>query len=259
MIRASDSIKTHLKRLLPPRLLNLLRRFYRAYRTRIQYGGTSVSCPVCGRSFSQMMSYGVMQSAAVCPNCGTHPRHRLYYLYFQQQGLFMSPASILHFAPNPGIARHFQRAESRRYVRTDIDPTDVDICADITCLPWADKSFDVVLCSHVLEHIPEDRAAMREIFRVLKAGGWALLQTPLPNPDPDTTFEDPSINTPEARLRAFGQDDHVRLYGAHDFIRRLEAAGFDVQVLPTDTLLSESEILRYVITDRALYIGRKKP
>jgi SAM-dependent methyltransferase len=137
------------------------------------------------------------------------------------------PKSLLHIAPEPVFARRFKAIPELRYVSMDIESARrPSVLADITRLPFASASFDVIYCSHVLEHIPDDRAAMRELRRTLKPSGWSILQVPLR--EGRVTYEDPSITTPEARLAAFGQHDHVRDYGDKDYGMRLDAAGFAV-------------------------------
>jgi SAM-dependent methyltransferase len=120
-----------------------------------------------------------------------------------------------------------------RYVTGDLDPTGVDLELDLQALALPDDAFDAVMCSHVLEHVPDDAAAMRELRRVTAPGGWCLVMVPL-DVTRTETYEDPSVVTPEDRRREFLQDDHVRLY-APDIAGRLEAAGFDVEIVrPAD-------------------------
>jgi len=114
---------------------------------------------------------------------------------------------------------------------------------DLTAIDAPDQSFDVVLASHVLEHIPDDGCAMREIRRVLAPGGWAFLVVPF-DPDRQVTYEDPSITTEEGRKAAFGQEDHVRWYAGEDFEKRLERAGFSVERVEVD---APAERARFVL------------
>ena len=120
-----------------------------------------------------------------------------------------------------------------RYLTADLDPTGVDLQLDLMDLALPDDAFDAVVCSHVLEHVPDDAAAMRELRRVTRPGGWCLVMVPLDVTRAET-YEDPSVVTPEARRREFLQDDHVRLY-APDIVDRLATAGFAVEtVRPQD-------------------------
>jgi SAM-dependent methyltransferase len=148
----------------------------------------------------------------------------------------------------------FSQLEHLTYLTVDLLPINIDAQMDITKLGFSPDTFDVIVCNHVLEHIPDDYAAMRELYRVLKPGGWALLQVPMSSQA--TTYEDPSIVLPEDRQRAFGQPDHLRLYG-HDYTERLESCGFEVRV---DTFASElppEQRARYRLSAEMLYIGTK--
>lgn len=134
--------------------------------------------------------------------------------------------AVLHVAPEEVLGDRL-RAVAREYTSVDLEPGRAMVAADLTALPFEDKSFDLIVCSHVLEHIPDDGAALRELRRVLR--GTLLLQTPV-NYDQSQTFEDPAVVDPETRLSLFSQEDHVRVFG-RDLIDRLGAAGFDVEVI----------------------------
>jgi ubiquinone/menaquinone biosynthesis C-methylase UbiE len=131
-----------------------------------------------------------------------------------------------------------------QYVTGDLYEPGVTTCMDITALPFPDNSFDVVYCSHVFEHIPDDRHAIRECLRVLKPSGWAILLVPI---TAERTFEDPSISDPKERIRLFGQDDHVRRYGP-DYVDRLYEAGFSVEISQVADLFSAEDATRMGLT-----------
>lgn len=167
---------------------------------------------------------------AKCPGCGSLERHRALWLYLRDRTTLLSgSADVLHMAPEPAIERALRAMRNVRYTAADLEPAHRGILrADITALPFADSCFDLILCNHVLEHVPDDRAAMSELHRVLRPQGTAIIQ----NPVDDTraaTYEDPAVVTPADRRREFGQRDHVRVYG-RDFRDRLVAAGFDIDV-----------------------------
>ena len=145
---------------------------------------------------------------------------------------------MLHVAPESCLREKFREAVGEGYLTADIYANDVDIKMDITEMPFPDEHFDAIYCSHVLEHVLDDRMAIGEFWRVLKSDGWAILLVPIVAPE---TFEDSSIQTPEARLEAYGQEDHMRVYGP-DYIDRLIGAGFTViKVSPSD-ILSQDDI-----------------
>jgi SAM-dependent methyltransferase len=110
------------------------------------------------------------------------------------------------------------------YTTADLESPLADVKLDIQHVPFDKDTFDVVICNHVLEHVPDDRQAMREIYRILKPGGFAILQVPM-DPGLDKTYEDPSILAPRDREKHFRQKDHYRLYG-RDYPERLKEAGF---------------------------------
>ncbi len=190
-----------------------------------------VTCNVCnwqGRKFLNFyVGYDHIYRNAVCPNCYSQPRHRAYYVYLKQMlSNLDKKVKVLHFAPEGYITDLLRSYKNIDYLSVDIDPHKAMRKEDITKLSFRDESFDIIICIHVFEHIDDDKTAMREVYRVLKKGGQALLDVPI-NVNSETTFEDPTITSPEARTKAYWQWDHVRLYGL-DFKDKLAAAGFDV-------------------------------
>ena len=137
--------------------------------------------------------------------------------------------AILHVAPDRVLAQRLAAVPGVYYAGGDLTAEFGPLRIDVTDLEFEDGSFDAVVCNHVLEHVPDDRGAMRELRRVLRPGGWALLQVPL-DPNKAGTVEDPSVSDPQEMLRRFGQEDHVRIYGL-DYADRLREAGFSVQLL----------------------------
>lgn len=192
-----------------------------------RHRGDAVHCPVCERSFDAFKEAPDV-ALGLCWRCGSHGRHRAQWLFFQSRPeLLGNTRALLHFAPEWNMRRRLSTVGHLRYVTADLDQPDVDLHLDLTAADLPDASFDGVICSHVLEHIPDDAAAMRELCRITAPGGWCLIMVPL-DVDRAETYEDPSIITPEARHRAFWRPDHVRLY-APDIEQRLQAAGFAVE------------------------------
>jgi SAM-dependent methyltransferase len=165
-----------------------------------------------------------------CPRCDSRARHRFVWLYLLQSGLLRRGVRLLHLAPEAGLARRL--APATDYLAADLEARPDMVQADVTDLPFVDGLFDLILCSHVLEHVPDDAAAIAEIFRVLTTAGVALIQTPV-NYDQVVTYEDPNEADPHVRLREFSQTDHVRVFGP-DLRERLERPGFRVTVLSAD-------------------------
>ncbi len=193
----------------------------------IYYAGDAHECNLCGRKLRTFrLAQGTTEWA--CPFCSSRPRHRSMWMYFNEKtDLFDGVAkSMLHIAPEPSIEGHIREAKYIEYLSGDLEPGAAMVEMDITDIHYPDNSFDVIYCSHVLEHVPADAKAMSELFRVLKPGGWAILAVPIRG---ETTVEDPTVTDPKDRERLFGQFDHVRYYG-EDFKDRLQAAGFRVRV-----------------------------
>lgn len=196
----------------------------------ILYFGLRFKCPCCGGHFRKFLTFGVKpRPNAQCPRYNSLERHRLIWLYLKNRTNFFSDNfKVLHFAPEYIFQKTFKSLPNLEYINVDLNSPLAMIKIDITNVPFKDNYFDVILCSHVLEHVMDDQLAMRELFRVLKPGGWAILQVPI-DFKRDKTFEDPNIVSAEDRARIFGQKDHVRIYG-RDYKDRLEKAGFTVKV-----------------------------
>src|SRR3954463_6636100 len=203
----------------------------------LRHRGSAVECPLCGGSFDRFQEAWDRPNA-LWGRCGSHERPRAQWLLLSaaRPDLLAGIGSLLHFAPEWTMrARLAPLAGERglRYVTADLDPAGVDLQLDLTALDLSDAAFDAVMCSHVLEHIPDDAAAMRELRRVTAPGGWCLVMVPL-DITRETTYEDPTVVTPEDRRREFLQEDHVRLY-APDIADRLGAAGLEVEIVrPAD-------------------------
>ena len=216
----------------------------------IHNSGMRRYCPVCKMPSKKFREFGIIPRAnAKCVRCGALERHRLVWLYFERMtDLFdRRPKRTLHVAPEQMFENLLKHYLGSYYLTADLHNPNAMVRMDITEIDYADETFDVIYCSHVLEHVPDDRRAIREFHRVLKPNGWIVLLVPI---TADKTFEDPSITKPCDRLKLFGKEDHVRRYGP-DFIERLREQGFKVKVTtPTDFLIEE-EIELMGITDAA--------
>jgi SAM-dependent methyltransferase len=156
-------------------------------------------------------------------------RERLVYLFIQHKtDAFAKQTKVLHVAPEPRLSEILRDQPTIKYLTADLHSGEVMVKMDITTIQFPDEQFDAIICNHVLEHVADDRKAMAELYRVLRPGGWAILQVPIALAL-DCTYEDFSITAPAAREAAFGQHDHVRIY-ASDYKDRLKAAGFKVKV-----------------------------
>lgn len=220
-----------------------------------RHRGDGVACPICERSFDRFKDDRGRRNA-LCWRCGSHERHRAQWLLFQRRpDLLGESRSLLQFAPEWCLRRRLRELPDLRYVSADLEPAGVDLQLDITAIDLPDGAFDAVLCSHVLEHVPDDAAAMRELRRITAPGGFTLVMVPLAL-DLTRTYEDPSITTPAERERAFLQHDHVRLY-APDITDRLAAAGFDVETVDMHAQLGAAGAARYgLLTSDLIFLCR---
>lgn len=209
--------------------------------------GQTVECPVCGNGFRKFLPYGRMRPRpnALCPNCLSLERHRLLWLYLQERTpFFASRKAVLHIAPEACFIPRFEELHGGAYITADLESPLAKIKMDIHRMPFEDSTFDAVLCNHVLEHVADDIRAMKEIARVLKPGGFAILQVPFFHPVPEKTWADPSIADKKKREEHFGQDDHVRRYGK-DYADRIREAGLEAVEEDFVNTLSDDQRRRY--------------
>lgn len=224
------------------------------------YSGNAVQCPVCSKSFRTFLPYGRLRPRpnALCPNCQSLERHRLIWLYLKERtDFFKSSLNVLHIAPEACFIPRFEKLHKDRYITADIESPLAKVKMDIHQMPFEENAFDVVLCNHVLEHVQNDLQALKEIYRVLNPGGFAILQVPFFGPIPETTFEDPSITDPKERERVFGQDDHVRRYGT-DYPKRIEQCGLTPIEDDFVNTLPEATRQRFGLVKGEIIYGGKK-
>jgi SAM-dependent methyltransferase len=178
-----------------------------------------------------------------CPVCGSTDRERHFFMFSDKLGLWDTIANreILHIAPEVKLSEKISSLRPAKYIKGDLFPSDESIQKiDITGIPFPDNSFDSVICNHVLEHIPDCLQAVKEIFRVLKPKGYAILQTPY-SKLLSRNFEEEKINTDELRFFFYGQEDHVRIFSEKQFFLLLTSAGFTLEVIKHSEFFSEKE------------------
>lgn len=214
--------------------------------------GNTFTDPIDGKSFKMFLpyGYGTQRNNVLSPSTLSLERHRLLWLYLNEETDFFqsqlasdstvsnpkkiklrdaetnSALKVLHFAPEQAFYKLFRNQKNLDYTTTDLFSPLADVKADICDLPFEDNQYGVILCNHVLEHIPDDTKAMQELYRVLKPGGMAILQIPQ-DLSRATTFADNTITDQKERAKIFGQYDHVRIYG-RDYFNKLRSIGFKV-------------------------------
>ena len=225
------------------------------------YKGNQVECPVCERSFRKFLSYGssvAHRENVLCPYDLTLERHRLMWLYLTRKSDFFTAEKldVLHIAPEQCFYGLFKKQKNLDYLTGDLVSPLADMHFDLHHIPLDDEQFDVVFCNHVLEHVEDALVCMKELYRVLKPGGWGIMQVPQ-DINREETYEDSSITSPEEREKHFWQKDHVRLFG-RDYPMWLKKAGFEVQEYNPKLEFDAKFIERVRIQPQEiLYIARK--
>ncbi|KZE79911.1 class I SAM-dependent methyltransferase [Myroides marinus] len=212
--------------------------------------GDTYTDPIDGKSFKTFLPYGYAKQRpnVLSPSTLSLERHRLLWLYLQREtDFFSSPKKVLHFAPEQAFYKRFKKQPNLDYTTTDLESPLADVKADICNLPFEDNSFDMILCNHVLEHIPDDTKAMQELYRILKPGGMGIFQIPQ-DMSRAVTFQDDSITDPKERTLIFGQYDHVRVYG-RDYFDKLRSIGFTVVEEDFIHKLTQEEVIKYCLAE----------
>ncbi len=249
-----------LRNTLPRPLLILLSYVFKFFAP-ILYRGDTVECPVCEKSFSKFLSYGsavAQRDNVLCPYDLTLERHRLMWLYLKNKTDFFTKPNlkVMHIAPEQCFHKGFKKQENLDYTTGDLVSPIADLHFDLHNIPLADNQYEVIFCNHVMEHVEDDLRCMQELYRIMKPGGWGILQVPI-DITRDSTYEDKSITTPEERETHFWQYDHVRLYGTN-YPNRLTEAGFRVETVDFKDEIGEALLERYRLQkNELLYVVHK--
>jgi len=219
-------------------------------------GGNKVECTVCNKHYRKFLSYGATDRPNVlCPNCLSLERHRLMWLYLKSEtDFFTANKTVLHIAPEQCFLKRFKAMPNLKYTTADLVSPIADVKMDLHHAPFEDNSFDVIFCNHVLEHVEDDKQCMRELYRMLKPGGFGIFQVPI-DYSRETTYEDKSITSPEEREKHFWQKDHMRLF-ARDYNKQLETVGFKVECNEMAKTVANADRYR-LMKEEILYISRK--
>jgi len=227
----------------------------------ILYKGDKVECPVCEKSFSKFLSYGsavAQRDNVLCPYDLTLERHRLMWLYLKNKTDFFTKPDlkVMHIAPEQCFHKGFKKQQNLDYITGDLLSPIADLHFDLHNIPLKDDQYEVIFCNHVMEHVEDDLRCMQELYRIMKPGGWGILQVPIDS-SRNTTYEDKSITSPEDREKHFWQYDHVRLYGTN-YPNRLAEAGFRVETVDFKDEIGEALVERYRLQkDELLYVVHK--
>lgn len=244
---AQSTINARVRRAVPESLKNwlrLLRSFAKLIRS------DACECTLCGYT-GRFWPFGdPPRPSAICSNCGSLERHRLMALWIEENRRELVDTSILHFAPEPVLARVFKKYATH-YRGADVDPTYADTVLNMEDIDLPDQSVDLVVCSHVLEHV-DDAKALSEVYRILTSGGRALLMFPIVE-GWDHTYENPAHTSALERTKYFGQADHVRMFG-RDVRNRIKNVGFALSELTAE----EPEVSNFgLIRGEKLFIAMK--
>ena len=229
------------------------------------YLGKGKQCPLCGCQRRKFLPYGYVTSRenALCPNCLSLERHRLLWLWLVRESDIgrgaMALPKMLHIAPEVALMRKFKKMYAStpdRYVTADLESPLADMHFDVQQIPLEAESFDAIICNHIMEHVEDDGKALKELYRIMRRGGWGVILSPV-ELEREKTFEDDTITDPAERTRIFGQYDHRRIYG-RDYAARLRETGFEVYDIDYKNELSKAEQELYALPADHLYIVCKQ-
>lgn len=232
--------------------------------------GSLKQCNICGHNVGKFLPAGIEEEvfkhhhiigggyreSCTCPYCGAGDRQRwLYYVLQKKIDLFNASGKILHLAPEKSIQKYIRQNKQIDYYTGDIRPGRAMYVIDITDIQYKDNTFDYAISNHIMEHISDEEKAVSEIKRVLKPSGKWIFSFPVCTDM--KTYEDKTITSPEQRLKAYGQKDHVRLYG-YDFAERYERYGLKLQIYSPKNELDDDEINKFgFIKDDIIIVATK--
>lgn len=215
------------------------------------YTGSKYECNVC---VSKLSSFVKAETGELCPLCGSLERTR-FLSFLLSEHYRSSDLDVLHFSPHrtlgDSLRNHFRSYQSSNY-----EDESCDLKLDIQTTGLQSESFNLIICFHVLEHIPDDIAAMKELYRLLKSQGSCLIQVPFRDGE---MLEDPSVEDPTERLRLFGQEDHLRWYNLQSLKSRLSDVGFECEELSAAEIISDSDLQKLNISVDQLVVRAIKP
>jgi SAM-dependent methyltransferase len=221
-------LKKYIKLLIPENARINIRYFMFKIRALI-YSGNNYTCNCCGKNFRKFLTYGnIPRQNAACPYCNSLERNRVLWFYLQDEiGIESARIKLLHFAPERILKENIKKLKNIDYTNADINPILADEVVDIMNINYPDNTFDLILCSHVLGHVPDEKKGVDEMYRVLKKDGIALILTVIDN-NTENTFENEVIISEKERLLHYGEKDLLRKHG-QDFKKRLGLSKFKIE------------------------------
>lgn len=228
----------------------------------VLYAGNRYEDPINGKTYRKFLPYGysgiAKRNNVLSPGTMSLERHRLMWMYLKERtNFFTAPLKVLHIAPEQCFYKLFRKMDNLDYTTGDYNSPIADIHFDLHKAPFADNTFDVIFCNHVLEHVEDAHQCMKELYRILKPGGWGIFQVPI-DVTRQETYEDKSIVSPREREIHYWQKDHVRLFGL-DYADKLRAVGFDVTEDDFAKQLTPEQADRFRVSpEETIYLCRKK-
>lgn len=224
------------------------------------YYGKNFRCPVCESSFRKFLPYGTemyYRDNALCPKCFSLERHRLLWLYLKNEtDLFNKKYQVLHWAPEQCFYKKILNMPNIEYTTADLESPIASVKTDIKQTPFKDDQFDFIICNHVLEHIDDDHVALKELYRILKKDGVAILQVPI-DYNLQKTLEDPAITSESDRDKYYGRFDHCRKYG-QDYPDRLKKAGFIIFEIDYSNNINKDLIKKFQLPEKEIIYSCSK-
>jgi predicted SAM-dependent methyltransferase len=217
---------------------------------KIFYLGNRVKCPICNKHYRKFLPYGyvISRENALCPNCLSLERHRLLWLFLKEKtDFFTKKRKFLHIAPELCFIKYFRKLENLEYTTADLESPWADVYLNVENMPFSDESFDIIMANHILEHVENLDMALKEIYRILKKDGMAILISPI-NSSREKTYEDKTITDPLEREKHFGQKDHLRVFG-QDYAKILQRDGVEIFEDKFIETIKKEDIIRYSLAD----------